>query len=1076
MKMNLHRGTRFGMILIGIMLFTVISNATVYTATSSGNWSNAATWGGTAPGNELTQDQIIIPAGITVTMTNNVHMNAVPVSLTVNGTLNATKNSFIVSWGNIAGSGTIDLDDVEMNGGATITFSGIFKTKTMTSSMTNFAVGTALNVIDTLTLTGGTMTLQVGGSLSLGNNATLIMKGGTMINGGGLLNLNTAYNVQYKEVSATTGLELSGTGLKTILLNLLQGNKLSLASNMIMKADLSLMSGILKLNGYDLTIQGDVTSVTGGFFESDTNSDLTLNSPNSMTGVMEFNGSSNAVGKLTVNTPSQVNLKGTLSVKDNLILTNGNLNISNTKLWLNGDMTGTGTLSGNNQSELAINAAAGLSSPLKFKTGEENLKNLFIRSAAAVNVALASSLTVHDSLLILNASNLDIGAHTLTMGTEGNISGLGSLLVNANSGLVINSTEGMTNPVPISGTTIGSITVNTGTGKSILLKNNLSVATMLNLQNGTMILNGKNLTITGNIAAGGNGYVASNSSSDIVISAAANTSGALKFDGMNNSVNNLKINMSTYKTAIEGQLAVDGILELNSGTLSIDKATLILNNKMTGNGLLSGGPNANLVINAASVFNAPFKMAAGGQKLKDFTINTAGSIPIIMGNSLNIEGALNLVNSNQLTLGNNILTFGTNGTIEGSGQMNVDSSSTIVINAANGINTPMNIKGNSLGNLTINTHQGQSVLITNDLVISKKLNLLSGALDLNENNLTITGDIETGGQGTITSTNNSNITVASKTAPSGALAFSPWGFTVNTLTIDIASGATVYLDSDLDITQTMEFKKGKLDVRNYELKIDSTAIIYGANAASYIIADTAGYLSMQVNSGTNKQVLFPVGTTAFYAPAQLSLSGISKSGRIKVNVLPNVWEESTSGKDLSLTQPLVDATWNMVADSSIQNMNMTSELMWPVIAEVNNFNHNNAYVSSYNGTNWDKTNSGAATQQSNGMYSMKRQNMSNTTPLAVFGQNAVTEVNNIVVNGKYSAYPNPATSTIYVYNSELNFGINTVEIFNLSGQVVKSINMIDSKQGIGLEELNPGSYFIRISGKDTNEIIQFIKQ
>ncbi|HMG14843.1 MAG TPA: T9SS type A sorting domain-containing protein, partial [Saprospiraceae bacterium] len=221
--------------------------------------------------------------------------------------------------------------------------------------------------------------------------------------------------------------------------------------------------------------------------------------------------------------------------------------------------------------------------------------------------------------------------------------------------------------------------------------------------------------------------------------------------------------------------------------------------------------------------------------------------------------------------------------------------------------------------------------------------------------------------------------------------------------------------------------------------------------------------------------LFPVGTAAFYAPAQLSLAGNSKSGRLEVNVLPNVWQESNSGKDLSLTQPLVDATWNIEVDTVIQNMNMTAELMWPVLAEANNFDRNNAYLSSYTGGKWDKSTVGPATLQSNGMYSMKRQNMSNTAPLAVFGKNAVTAVNNLFT-GTFSAYPNPATSTIYVYNAGINTGINNAEIINLSGQLVKSIKLNNSKEGIALDDLNPGNYIIRISGKDTNEIIQFIKQ
>lgn len=53
--------------------FLFIAKATTYTASMSGDFSTAATWGGTGiPG---TGDYVIIPAGITVTYTNNVLVN-----------------------------------------------------------------------------------------------------------------------------------------------------------------------------------------------------------------------------------------------------------------------------------------------------------------------------------------------------------------------------------------------------------------------------------------------------------------------------------------------------------------------------------------------------------------------------------------------------------------------------------------------------------------------------------------------------------------------------------------------------------------------------------------------------------------------------------------------------------------------------------------------------------------------------------------------------------------------------------------------------------------------------------------
>src|SRR5687767_5339264 len=39
-----------------------------FTVTSSGNWSDATTWGGTAPGAIVTSSNVLIPSGFTVTL------------------------------------------------------------------------------------------------------------------------------------------------------------------------------------------------------------------------------------------------------------------------------------------------------------------------------------------------------------------------------------------------------------------------------------------------------------------------------------------------------------------------------------------------------------------------------------------------------------------------------------------------------------------------------------------------------------------------------------------------------------------------------------------------------------------------------------------------------------------------------------------------------------------------------------------------------------------------------------------------------------------------------------------------
>lgn len=62
-------------------------------------------------------------------------------------------------------------------------------------------------------------------------------------------------------------------------------------------------------------------------------------------------------------------------------------------------------------------------------------------------------------------------------------------------------------------------------------------------------------------------------------------------------------------------------------------------------------------------------------------------------------------------------------------------------------------------------------------------------------------------------------------------------------------------------------------------------------------------------------------------------------------------------------------------------------------------------------------------------------------------------------NDIISIYPNPATDYIYV-NTKVNAQI---EIFNIDGQLVKSINISSSKEPINIQDLTAGNYLVRIT-------------
>lgn len=93
MKKHLLNPVKAGLLLAASLLVCGFASATTYTAVASGNWSNGATWGGSAPPFTLgATDQVNIGIGITVTMDNNVTLNGLLSAINVSGTLDAASN------------------------------------------------------------------------------------------------------------------------------------------------------------------------------------------------------------------------------------------------------------------------------------------------------------------------------------------------------------------------------------------------------------------------------------------------------------------------------------------------------------------------------------------------------------------------------------------------------------------------------------------------------------------------------------------------------------------------------------------------------------------------------------------------------------------------------------------------------------------------------------------------------------------------------------------------------------------------------------------------------------------------
>jgi len=1051
---------KIGLLMAGTLI-TAMSYAATFTAVASGNFSSSATWGGTAPSSSILLDQIVIPAGITVNLDNDVNINGLLSSVDVEGTLTASGNSALtLTLGTLSGAGTIMVNSLELSAGSTFSFTGALTTNTLMVAQ-NVSTSADIMVMQTATLTSGTLSLVSGGSLDLGSNGTIEISGGLLsLGGGGSTGLTGNYNVTYTSGSSVAGVELSGSGLQNVTVDVSAANQVTLTSDLTVGGTLTLTSGSLNLSGNNLTVNGSISAAGSGTINSTSLSNININTNGGTGGTIHFGALSHSANNVTINVGagSQAYIAGALNVTGNLNLTSGTLNFSGTDLNISGDITGSGTLTGNSTSNLTINTLSSLSSSLNFSSGGQTVNDLSITVGSGNSANLASSLTVMGDLSIAAGSQFDISDNSLTL--SGDINGMGSIMTNQGSAITVTSTSGLTGNLHLAGSSVGTLIINTGNSGSVSLGADATVSGSLSLQNGTLNLNGNNLTITGNVMAGGSGSITTTSASNISINSTASLTGALNFSGSGNAVNNLTVNVgSGNQASISGELSVDGTLQLTSGNLNFSNASLTVNGNVSGTGMFSGNSSSNLTINSASSLATALTFAANNQIVNNLTVNTGSGNSATLGSALRVDGTLALMGGSDLNIGSNTLALGAGSSISGSGSLVTTTTSNIIVNATGGI--LLDVSAN-LGSLTINSGSG-SVTLAGDINVNGTLNMQSGTMVLNSNDLTISGNIAANGTGTISTTSSSNITVSTNATTSGSLGFTSGSNTVGDLTINIGGNGSVALGTDVEVNGTLHFMSGSINAGNNGVIVATSGSISGASSTSYVMTDATGYLQLHVTgsgSGTGT-VMFPVGTSSNYAPANIHLGGTSSSD-VQVGVMGDVLSQGTTGSSITGSgQAAVNATWNVHA-SNTTNLNLDLQVMWSTALEANGFNHTSAYISHYTGGQWDATATTGATAEGNGMFSITRTGITSLSPFSVFDNSTTVGIEDVVSNVTFEVFPNPVVSNLTIKNTNATTDVMNADIYTATGQLISTHKLTDATTTISFEEFTAGTYFVKV--------------
>jgi hypothetical protein len=423
-----------------LLLFVSVTNAEVFTATSSGNWSSSATWGGLSPGVLISGDQVVIPSGITVALDQNVSVSGALSNLDVSGTLSGGVNTLTVVNGSLIGTGNIDVGSLVVSGVGTVLFSGNLIVDTFVNSSSQLALTATATIQNTLELTSGIFTISTSGNVTVNSGTVVEVNGGQLVLNGGLFTGVNSYDIIYGGGSSSIGVEASGSGLNNITINLTGDNQqLSMTGDLELDGQLNIQQGQLIIGSNSLSANGIITG-SGGTIVSSGQSSIFVSGNSDVD--LDFIGNMPTLGNLSINTSAstQVTLESDLWVSGDLDFMSGTLVLNGYTLSVSGDMnlSAYATFTGGGSSSLEIHSDGSVNGQLTFTGGMGQLNNLQIDIGNGGNVELGSDVTVN-GILDLDAGFVILGNNDLTIGSNGEIMGgdLNTYIIAEGDGMLV---------------------------------------------------------------------------------------------------------------------------------------------------------------------------------------------------------------------------------------------------------------------------------------------------------------------------------------------------------------------------------------------------------------------------------------------------------------------------------------------------------------------------------------------------------------------------------------------------------------------------------------------------------------
>ncbi len=931
-----------------------------WTASASGNWSNAANWNYGIPG---------ISANISGNIINGVGAVAEfgPFNILAQGA-NATNVTLDVNphiSGLLFTSGTPY--DIVGTTGNILTFSnGGTNASTITDAKGNNTVQ-ANSVMDAggiLVDVAPNLTLSLAGNIgqSSGTAAVTQQDSGTLV----LSGLNTfagGFTVNNGNLDLNAGGNSTasplGTGLFTIngSINLdnTSGSPVTIATNNPVKindsfsftgsSDLNLGTGAVTLNTTTpvITLVGASNLTFGGPIGSSSAANLTVTGTTTTSGNLVLNGASTFAGNLIL-TSGNLNLGGSLAA--NLVVS-GNTDVIT--LPAGTQTTGAATFTANT----ATIAGSGNFSPASVTISPSNATNGTSNTTISANIVGSGYVNMNsaNSTLTLNGTNTFNGTGLAASNTT-NVAGDALSFTAASPGsagnvitiqyTVGNSSVTNTTVTSVSGNTIIVTMKNggdTGADVAAAIQGNSAASALVNVVNvgsGVLALSNGSLTGAGNstLSGGALGVAATNTT------LFDSNAGSVVYTGTSNGTADNGVSI-VYVTGTGANTTVSSVVgnvitvTLANGGDTVANVTAAIAANATAASLVNLGTSGNSGVIAV---NGTSTLAGGGTNvnLVSGTLNVgsagalgSGPITIIGGHLVNTSGSAitSLTSNNAINL-NGTLTFGGSTNLDtGTGAVTLLNNS--VINQAGTSVSVLELDGNILGNgftLTTNgtgrLNLGGTSYVFNNTTLNGPVLTLGGVVSFTNNAIIsannsgtgaavrVNGTVSMGGSSALST--NAEVDVGNGTV--GVLTFNSTG-NINANDLYVGVGNTA--NSSVSATGTVNQTSGTIDLSGtngtYALILGNGTGGTGSTSSSYVLGNgTAGSATLiatnigQGGSGTGTSTLTLNG--GVIVPTGNSTNFIA--GLTKAQIGLGGFTLNTAGDTVTLMQNLTSDTGN----------------------------------------------------------------------------------------------------------------------------------------------------------------------